>query len=396
MKRIKYYFLIIILMFPLIVLGDSGRYTLCSYRCPYIGIDDEWCTFVGETVTIAFLKADLVENNKILGVVFDGDLNRLLKVDSSVLVPFNNAGGSCPEGQQIEINLSSEYITEYKGDRNVKNTDDTIIYTSPSDYNERERTTNDISVSEYFINDSGEPDYRIKRYQYNTQTKAENTTYSYPSGAVIVPSDKDALICIYTDGRNQLVLAFENDDNGSVAAGRTPLGFVNYYNSKSYMCRTVDSSDPIVSSADIYRCPAQFYCDNNKCYKSGGSGRTAYQNIDGLRETVSGKDISDKICLEPEPEPLEVPDARNICSFMDEFKFFFEEKIIVPLRIGAVIIFLILTTVDYAKVIFDKEASPKKANTRLFKRIIALLIIFFANEIVNFVMLILGQGCPRT
>ena len=110
---------------------------------------------------------------------------------------------------------------------------------------------------------------------------------------------------------------------------------------------------------------------------------------------MSVKDISSKICKEhiEEPEPIEVPEARDICSFTDEFTTFFEEKVIIPLRIGAVIIFLILTTVDYAKVIFDKEASPKKANTRLFKRLIALLLIFFANEIVTFITGILGMNC---
>ncbi len=98
----------------------------------------------------------------------------------------------------------------------------------------------------------------------------------------------------------------------------------------------------------------------------------------------------------PVQPPAPVPQAQtNVCEYQayNDFRDFFDAKVLVPLRIAAVIIFLILTTVDYAKVIFDKEASPKKANTRLFKRLIALLLIFFANEIVTFITGILGMNC---
>ncbi len=75
---------------------------------------------------------------------------------------------------------------------------------------------------------------------------------------------------------------------------------------------------------------------------------------------------------------------------MSEFEDFFNSKVSQPLKIIAVVLFLVLTGVDYAKAIFDKDASPKKANNRLLKRVIALIIIFFSGEIVQFITILLG------
>ena len=82
----------------------------------------------------------------------------------------------------------------------------------------------------------------------------------------------------------------------------------------------------------------------------------------------------------------------STCKAMNEFKVFFEEKINKPVKIISVILFVVLTTVEYAKVIFADDASPKKANTRTMKRAVALLIIFFSYEIVSFIMLIIGAS----
>ncbi len=130
---------------------------------------------------------------------------------------------------------------------------------------------------------------------------------------------------------------------------------------------------------------------DKKCCDANGNVRT-YNSVDCEKIGMYRYTEQDG-CLIPRDTTI----RRNTCisdsqTFYD-FKTFFNEKILLPLRIAAVVIFLILTTVDYSKVIFDKEASPKKANTKLFKRIIALLLVFFVNEIVNFITYILDWTC---
>ena len=72
-------------------------------------------------------------------------------------------------------------------------------------------------------------------------------------------------------------------------------------------------------------------------------------------------------------------------SAVDEFNSFFQGTVIIPLRVLAVILFIILTGVDYTKTIYDKDASAKKANGRAVKRFIALTIIFFSDQIISLI-----------
>ncbi len=70
---------------------------------------------------------------------------------------------------------------------------------------------------------------------------------------------------------------------------------------------------------------------------------------------------------------------------VDEFNIFFHSTVITPLRVIAVILFIVLTGLDYTKVIYDKDASAKKANGRAVKRFIALTIIFFSDQIISLI-----------
>jgi len=57
-----------------------------------------------------------------------------------------------------------------------------------------------------------------------------------------------------------------------------------------------------------------------------------------------------------------------------------------PLKIVAVVIFLVFTTIEYAKVVFSGDGSFKKANSNTLMRFVALLLLFFAPDIINMVL----------
>ena len=57
-----------------------------------------------------------------------------------------------------------------------------------------------------------------------------------------------------------------------------------------------------------------------------------------------------------------------------------------PLKIIAVVTFLVMTTIEYAQVVFSADGSSKKANEKTLKRFLALLILFLAPDIIKLIL----------
>jgi hypothetical protein len=57
-----------------------------------------------------------------------------------------------------------------------------------------------------------------------------------------------------------------------------------------------------------------------------------------------------------------------------------------PLKVIAVIVFLVFTTLEYSKVVFSGDGSFKKANENTLKRFLGVLLLFFAPDIINAVL----------
>ena len=68
---------------------------------------------------------------------------------------------------------------------------------------------------------------------------------------------------------------------------------------------------------------------------------------------------------------------------------FIDKYINTPLKILAVVIFLVMTTIEYASVVFSGDGSPKKANEKTLKRFLALLLLFLAPDIIKLVLKII-------
>ena len=65
---------------------------------------------------------------------------------------------------------------------------------------------------------------------------------------------------------------------------------------------------------------------------------------------------------------------------------FIDKYINTPLKIIAVVIFFVMTTIEYAKVVFSGDGSSKKANEKTLKRFVALLLLFLAPDIIKLML----------
>ena len=65
---------------------------------------------------------------------------------------------------------------------------------------------------------------------------------------------------------------------------------------------------------------------------------------------------------------------------------FIDKYVNAPLKIIAVVIFFVMTTIEYSKVVFSGDGSSKKANEKTLKRFIALLLLFLAPDIIKLIL----------
>ena len=65
---------------------------------------------------------------------------------------------------------------------------------------------------------------------------------------------------------------------------------------------------------------------------------------------------------------------------------FIDKYLNTPLKIIAVVIFFVMTTLEYAKVVFSGDGSSKKANEKTLKRFLALLLLFLAPDIIKLML----------
>ena len=57
-----------------------------------------------------------------------------------------------------------------------------------------------------------------------------------------------------------------------------------------------------------------------------------------------------------------------------------------PLMVVALVIFLVMTTVEYAKVVMSEDASPKKANEKTIKRARAMVILGVSPMVIQLLL----------
>jgi hypothetical protein len=65
---------------------------------------------------------------------------------------------------------------------------------------------------------------------------------------------------------------------------------------------------------------------------------------------------------------------------------FIDKYLNTPLKIIAVVIFFVMTTLEYARVVFSGDGSSKKANENTLKRFVALLLLFLAPDIIKLML----------
>ena len=76
----------------------------------------------------------------------------------------------------------------------------------------------------------------------------------------------------------------------------------------------------------------------------------------------------------------------NSCGALTGLSDLIETYIKVPLIIVALVIFLVMTTLEYAKVVTSEDASPKKANEKTLKRAIAMVILGLSPMLIQLLL----------
>lgn len=84
--------------------------------------------------------------------------------------------------------------------------------------------------------------------------------------------------------------------------------------------------------------------------------------------------------------------ADNGCGAITQFVADMNEHLYIPIKWGTPLLFLVLTSFDFAKVVFSgDQKGMDKAKTNFLKRAIAALLIFFAPEIITALAEIISQ-----
>ncbi len=74
------------------------------------------------------------------------------------------------------------------------------------------------------------------------------------------------------------------------------------------------------------------------------------------------------------------------CTTIQSLMDMVNKYLTTPLKVIAVIVFLVFTTLEYSKVVFSGDGSFKKANENTLKRFLGVLLLFFAPDIINAVL----------
>ena len=73
----------------------------------------------------------------------------------------------------------------------------------------------------------------------------------------------------------------------------------------------------------------------------------------------------------------------NSCGALAGINDLIETYVKMPLLIVALVIFLVMTTVEYSKVVFSEDGSSKKANQNTIKRALAMVILGLSPMIIQ-------------
>ena len=76
----------------------------------------------------------------------------------------------------------------------------------------------------------------------------------------------------------------------------------------------------------------------------------------------------------------------NSCGALTGLNDLIETYVKMPLIVVALVIFLVMTTLEYAKVVTSEDASPKKANEKTLKRALAMVLLGLSPMIIQLLL----------
>lgn len=85
----------------------------------------------------------------------------------------------------------------------------------------------------------------------------------------------------------------------------------------------------------------------------------------------------------------------NSCGALKGLSDLIETYVKMPLLIVALVIFLVMTTIEYARVVMSEDGSPKKANENTLKRALAMVLLGLSPMIIQLLLKLvqLPMGC---
>lgn len=207
---------------------------------------------------------------------------------------------------------------------------------------------------------------------------------------LLIVSNVKALKCEYKIDHNNvgLIISVGSDRgiNASMSGGVYLMpGRTNDIG--DFINLTKDSSCP---SKAYYACNASKYCKINSTYfvdnnavlygvlelKSQSQG-DVHDNPDG------GGDSGGHATVITVIDDIKKGDS---CGAIKGLEDLIETTIKMPLIIVGAILFLVFTTLEYAKVVFSSDASPKKANENTIKRAIGFGILALSPFIIQLLL----------
>ena len=128
-----------------------------------------------------------------------------------------------------------------------------------------------------------------------------------------------------------------------------------------------------------YSCNASKFCDlDNKYFNvdpNGKYGVLELRNGGSTTGSTSGTATVSSV----------ISDFRsgNSCGALTGLSDLIETYVKTPLMVVALVIFLVMTTLEYAKVVTSEDGSPKKANEKTLKRAVAMILLGLSPMIIQ-------------
>ena len=201
-----------------------------------------------------------------------------------------------------------------------------------------------------------------------------------------------ALRCEYTVDKNKvglIITVTRDDENPSIQlSGGVYImpGTTNHVGTLADLKHTSYCPQKV-----YYSCNASKFCNlDSKYFTPDPNGIYGVLELRSSTGGPSGSDVGDPDGHATVSSVIHDFQDGNSCGALAGLNDLIETYVKMPLLIVALVLFLVMTTIEYSKVVFSEDGSSKKANEKTIKRAIAMIILGLSPMIIQ-LMITLAQ-----